>query len=113
MAQVSKDGQASSSTTLWTSPSNQVLVVGSWSLKNAYAGANTVEVHLDNGGAAKSATNMIEIIELEENEVRFVGQMFGKQIAQGGKIYIDPTQDVNWFLAGRTITQTTNAESIG
>lgn len=113
MAQVSKDGQASASTTVWTSPSNQVLVVGSLSLKNAYAGANTIEVHLDNGGAAESTTNMIEVIELEENESRFVGQLFGKQVAQGGKIYIDPTQNVNWFLSGRTVTQTTNAESIG
>ena len=113
MAQVSKDGQVNTSTTLFTAPSNAVLVISSLSLKNAYAGVNTVEVHLDNGGAAVAASNMIETIELEQDEARFVGQVFGKQLAQGGKLYIVPTQNVNWFLAGRTVTQTQDAEDVG
>lgn len=113
MAQASNNGQASSSTAIYTSPTNQVTIIGSVTLKNAYAGANTVEVHLANDGGAEASTNMIEVIELEEDEARSVGQLFGKQIAQGGKLYIDPTQAVNWFFSGRTVTQSADAESVG
>ena len=113
MAEVSKDGQVSASTAIFTVPSNQVLIITSLTIKDASASANTVDIHLDNGGAAAGAANLIDSIALEASEARSAGEIQGKRIAQGGKLYINPDGATNWFLSGRTVTQSLDAEDIG
>lgn len=115
MAEVAKDGQLSgSATSIFDVPANQVLIITSLTIKDASGAANTVHIHIDNGGAAAGAANRLQTIELEADEARSVGEAQGKRVAQGGKLYIDPTSGAtNYFLSGRTVTQTQDAEDVG
>lgn len=116
MAEVSKDDQINSASAveIFTVPSNAVLIIASLTVKDESGANSTIDVHLDNGGAAAATTNRVDTIELEANESRSVGQLQGKRIAQGGKLYIDPNGSAtNYFLSGRTVVQSTDAEDVG
>lgn len=117
MAEVSKDGTVgSTAVAVFTVPANQVLIIASLSVKDESGAANSVDIYLDNGGAAAATTNRLERLELEANEPASVGEAQGKRIAQGGKLYVKGSggaNTLNWFLSGRTVVQTTNAEDVG
>lgn len=116
MAEVSKDAQINSSSAVevFSVPSNQVLIITSLTVKDESGSSSTIDVHLDNGGAAAATSNRIQTIELEANEARSVGEAQGKRVAQSGKLYIDPNGSAtNYFLSGRTVVQSTDAEDIG
>lgn len=117
MAEVSKDGTVgSSAVAVFTVPANQVFIITSLTVKDESGSANSVDIYLDNGGDAAATTNRLDRVELEANEAATVGEAQGKRIAQGGKLYVKGSggaNTLNWFLSGRTVTQQTDAESVG
>lgn len=117
MAEISEDGVVGTSAqTLFTSPSNQVTIFASLTLKDESGGAMTVDIHMDNNGDAVSDTNRLVTVELEAYESRTITEVQGKRLAQGGKIYAQcdsGANDVNYFLSGRTVPQTAPANTVG
>lgn len=113
MYEVADDGTVSNTAVaIFTVPSNAVLLIGSLSITDTSGSSNTVDIHIDNGGAAAVDANRVDRLVMLGDESLTSGEVQGKRVAAGGKLYVKGgggTNNTSWFLSGRLIPQDLDA----
>lgn len=116
MAAVAKDGQLAGSTVtaIFTVPTGEVFTIGKLIVRDESGASQTVDVYIDNGGAASGTSNRVEIATVGANSSKALVVPQASRIAQGGILYLKASSGtLNWNLSGATQEQTRDAETIG